>query len=194
EDGTRRPRVFTLATPEDLQTVIESEKKRSERRQTLLAKLAEEVSVTNAETTYPVPRIKFIEEEKMREYFRQAIPVWNQSMVETGELGFYGFQDSTYVDHFEGMLHWWWKIVPPGFEVFMITNLTKGEKRLAGTYERRHMKYWGEATDFRSTTWVSGDYVIMINTQRKPFYVIEIHDKLMAHDQREVFKNLWPLV
>lgn len=194
EDSTRRPRVFAPATPEDLQATINAEKKRTEKRQGLLAKLAEEVSMTNAETTYPVPRIRFIEESRMKEFFYQAIPIWNQSMVDTNEYDFYGFQDSTYVEYFEELLHWWWKVAPPGFEVYMLTNLTGGEKRMVGKYERRHMKYWGEATDFISTTWITGDYVIMINTRQKPFYAIEIHSKLLAHDQKEVFKNLWPLV
>lgn len=194
EDGTRRPRVFMPATPEDLRSAIEMEKKRSENRQTLLAKLAEEVSMTNAETAYPVPRIRFIEEGKMKEYFYQAIPLWNESMIATKEYGFYGFQDSTYVNYFEELLHWWWTQAPDEFEVYMLTNLAGGEKRMVGKYERRHMKYWGEATDFISSTWVTGNYVIMINTRQKPFYAIEIQSKLLAHDQREVFKNLWPLV
>jgi predicted transcriptional regulator len=194
EDSTQRPRVFTPASPDDLRTVIETEKARSKKRQDLLAKLAEEVSITNAESAYPVPRIKFIEEGKMDEFFHQAFTRWNESMLETKEYGFWGFQDSTLVDHFEGQLHYWWKIAPKEFYVNLLTNLTHGEKKIAGKYERRQMKYWGEATDFISSTWIAGDYVTMINTRQKPFYAIEIKSRLLAHDQREVFKNLWPLI
>lgn len=31
----------------------------------------------------------------------------------------------------------------------------------------------------------------MINTQRHPFYLYEIHDPLLSHDFCELFKNLW---
>jgi hypothetical protein len=77
----------------------------------------------------------------------------------------------------------------------LLSNRAEAEVQFAKTaVTQRVVKFWGEATNFISTTWVIGDYVIIINTRNQPFYLIEIHDKLMAHDQREVFKNLWSLV
>ena len=189
EDASRRPRIFRAAAPEDIESAIENEKRRSEERQELLKRLAEEISISHAETSYPVPRIKFIEESKMAAYFIQAFPIWIKSMVDTKEYGFWGYQDATLVDSFEEQLHYWWKIAPPELYVNLLTNLSTAEKRMMGKFERRNMKYWGEATNFLSSTWISGDYTIMLNTRQKPYYMVEIHSKLLAHDQREVFKN-----
>ncbi|HYF29145.1 MAG TPA: helix-turn-helix domain-containing protein [Candidatus Paceibacterota bacterium] len=194
EDSSRRPRVFRPAATEDLALAVETERKRSEERQQLLKKLAEEVSMVNAETTYPVPRIKFTEESKLEAYFPQVFPIWMESMIETKEYGFWGYQDATLVEAYEDQLHYWWSIAPPELYVKLLTNLSSAERRMMGKYERRDMKYWGEATNFISSTWICGDYVIMINTRQHPHYMVEIHSRLLAHDQREVFRNLWDLV
>lgn len=194
EDASRRPRVFIPAGPEDLGLAIDTDKKRSEERQELLRKLSEQVSLATAEDSYPVPRIKFIEESKLEQYFYQIFPLMTESMLETKEYGFWGYQDGTLVDYFEDQLHWYWKHTSEEISVYLLTNLSQGERRMSGKYERRNMKYWGEATNFLSSIWIAGDYVLMINTRQKPFYAIEIHSKLLAHDQREVFRNLWELV
>lgn len=194
EDTTKRPRTFRPSAPEELALAIEEERKHSEERQELLKKLSEHVSMTRAEDTYPVPRIRFIEEAKLNDFFRQAFPLWNESMLAINEPVFWGFQDATLVEHYEEQLHYWWKISPSNFSTKILTNLGTAEKRLSSQYERRGIKYWGEATNFISSTWVTGDYVTMINTRQHPHYAIEIHSKLLAHDQREVFRNLWPLI
>ena len=194
EDATKRPRVFSPAAPEDLLLAIEAEKKRSQERQELLRTLSEQVSMKNAETAYPVPRIRFIEESKLNDFFHQAFPIWNKSMLDIGDTVFWGFQDASLVEHYEEQLHYWWKLAPEEFSTKILTNLGGAEKRMIGKYERRGIKYWGEATKFISSTWVTGNYVTMINTRQHPFYAIEIHSPLLAHDQREVFRNLWPLV
>jgi predicted transcriptional regulator len=193
EDATRRPRVFTPASPDDLQTEIQAEKKRSEHKQELLTKLAEEVSQVQAETIYPVPRIRFVGEDKLEAFLHQAMPEWDKSMLETDPT-WWGFQDHTYIDYFMPYLDWYWKQAPEGIDLKLLTNRSSTEAALSGKHERRHVKFWGEATNFTSTTWVVGDYVVMVNTRQKPFYLVEIHDKLMAHDQREVFRNLWEMV
>lgn len=194
EDATKRPRTFSPSAPEDIALAVETEKKRSLERQNLLKKLSEQVSMTSASKEYPVPRIRFIEEAKLNDFFRQAFPLWNESMLEINEPVFWGFQDATLVEHYEDQLHHWWKISPEALSTKLLTNLSGAEQRMRGKYDRRVVKYWGEATNFVSSTWICGDYVIMINTRQHPHYAIEIHSSILAHDQREVFRNLWPLV
>ncbi len=193
EDTTKRPRVFRLAVADELALAISAEQKRSEDRQMLLKQLADEVSVTSAEKSYPVPKIRFVEEKNIGAFFRQETGKWNASMMET-DATWWGFQDHTFVDHFSDWIRWYWERAPKGADTKLLTNLSSSERSMQGKFEHRHMKYWGEATNFISTVWAVGDYVIMLNTRQHPFYLVEIHDKLMAHDQREVFRNLWPLV
>mgnify|MGYP001604386646 CR=1 FL=1 len=141
-----------------------------------------------------MPRIKFIEEERLNDFLRQAMPEWDKSMVQSGETTWWGFQDHTFIDFFLNSAAWYWKQAPEEIDLKLLTNRSPTEQKISGKFERRHVKFWGEATNFLSTTWVCGNYVIMLNTRNKPFYLVEIQNALMAHDQREVFKNLWPLV
>jgi len=61
-------------------------------------------------------------------------------------------------------------------------------------YARRKMKFWSDAKQFTASTWVCGDYVIMIVTNQQPHYLVEIYDATFAHNMREVFKGLWKKV
>ena len=52
-------------------------------------------------------------------------------------------------------------------------------------------RFWVGENDFTGTLWITGDYTTMIQTAERPFYVVEIHDAVLAHNMREVFKHLW---
>jgi sugar-specific transcriptional regulator TrmB len=193
EDGTKRPRTFIPASPDDIRRIIADEKKRLMNKEEKYTELAGELSRMAAKSSYPVPKIKFIQEDKMLSFMHQAMPEWDKSMLET-ESTWWGFQDHTFIDFFLESAEWYWNQAPEEIDLKVLTNRSSTEAKLLGKFKRRHVKFWGEATNFISTTWVVGDYVVILNTRHHPFYLVEIHDKLLAHDQREVFKNLWPLV
>ena len=197
EDATRRPRSFVPASPEQVLGLIDGEKRKLEEREETYKNLANELSKVSAQKSYPVPTVRFIEETKLRDFLHGQTPMWDKNIIESGESTWWGFQDHTFVENYGDWIKWYWERFPAGIDLKLLSNRASSEVefgRNLDTAGRRSIKFWGEATDFLSTTWVIGDYVVMINTRQKPFYLVEIHDKLMAHDQREVFKNLWPLV
>lgn len=195
EDATRRPRVFTPASPEQVLALVEKDRKRVTEREESLKELANELTNISAGKSYPVPTVRFIEESKLQDFLYQQDSIWDKSILETGEGEWWGFQDHTFVEHYGSWIKDYWKDAPKNIEVKLISNRAPAELEFAKEQiERRTIKFWGEAANFLSTTWAIGDYLIMINTRTRPFYLVEIHDALMAHDQREVFKNLWPLV
>lgn len=197
EDATRRPRVFIPATPEQVMSLIEGEKRQLALKEEVLTKLAAELSTLSAKTAYPVPTVRFIEEAKLNSFLHQQADVWDASLLASDERTWWGFQDHTFVENYNEWISWYWLRWPKGVDLKLLSNRAPVEVEFAKSREHlknRNIKFWGEATDFLSTTWIVGDYLVMINTRSKPFYAVEIHDKLMAHDQREVFKNLWSLV
>ena len=195
EDATHRPRSFVPASPEQVLSLIDGEKRRLKDRENIYKNLANELSNVSAEKSYPVPTVRFIEEGKLMDFLHSQAPVWDKSILESGEPTWWGFQDHTFVEQYGSWINWYWNQAPEDIDLKLLSNRAEAEVKFAQTVTpRRVIKFWGEATDFLSTTWAIGDYLIMINTRQKPFYLVEIHDKLMAHDQREVFKNLWPLV
>jgi predicted transcriptional regulator len=197
EDATRRPAVFTLADAEQVLTQISKEKKLLEEREQSYQKVAAEISKLTAGKEYVVPTVRFVEEHKIDDFMRKQSLVWDKNMLDIGEPTWWGFQDHTFVEHYGSWIEWYWQRWNEKMDLKLLSNGAKSEVDFAKKNKhlsRRNIKFWGEALDFYSTTWVVGDYVIMINTRTKPFYLVEIKDKLMAHDQREVFRNLWEMV
>lgn len=197
EDATRRPAVFSLADPEQVLAQITKEKKQLAEREESYKKIAAEISKATAGKGYVVPTVRFVEEEKIEDFLKKNAAVWDETAVAMRECTWWGFQDHTFVEHFGKWIEWYWTRWNEKMDLKLLSNSATVEVEFAKKNQhlsRRTIKFWGEALDFYSTTWIVGEYVIMINTRSHPFYLVEIHDKLMAHDQREVFKNLWEMV
>jgi len=193
EDSTKRPRIFLPASPKDIEHLTAEERKRLHARETLYKRLASDLATSESAKTYPVPQIRFIESEKIERFLYAETPKWIESLLNEDST-WWGFQDHTLIDHFRKWIDWQWKQEPELQQVKLLSNKSLSELRVKGKYPNRKIKFWDKADNFISTTWVAGDYVIMINTRREPFYLVEIHDATFAHDQREVFKNLWSLI
>ena len=195
EDATRRPRVFIPATPKDVLGLIGDEKKRLAEKEHVLQGVAEALEKRAAQAKYPVPTLRFIEEGKLDKFLHQEMAKWDKNMLENKEPTWRGFQDHTFVEHYGTWITNYWAQAPIEIDLKLLSNRAESEVKFGASADpRRVIKFWGEAANFLSTTWAIGDYVVMINTRTRPFYLVEIHDKLMAHDHREVFRNLWPLV
>lgn len=193
EDANRRPRVFVVADSNDLDSVISSEQKKAEERLKVLKQMQEEMHKYQSAATYPVPTIKFVEEQDIIKFMHGRIKTWTESMGKYDSI-FWGYQDPSLLNFYQPWIKAFWDKAPKSYEVRLLTNSKDEEEAVKGKYERRYTKYWYGAADFLSTTWVIGDYIVTLNTLKHPFYLIEIHDKLIAHDQREMFKNLWDIL
>jgi DNA-binding MarR family transcriptional regulator len=194
EDVTRRPRIFTAATPTEVLALAQADKKRLAERERALESLADELKKSAATAAYPVPTVRFVPEEKLEDFLYAQKEVWDENLLAT-EPTWWGFQDHTFVEEYGEWISWYWDRMPEGMDLNLLSNRAEVEVKFGPKYaSSRHIKFWGEAANFQSTLWAIGDYLVMINTRTRPFYLVEIHDKLMAHDQREVFRNLWPLV
>ncbi len=193
EDAGRRPRRFLPSSSREIDGMMGAERKRLAAREEVLKELQEALAQSVAEQRYPVPHIRFIEEEKLEAFLYATWPQWRESVLE-GDATWWGFQDHTLVDTYREWIDWQWEHSSKNMEVKLLSNQSVIESKMAGKYPRRTIKFWDKASNFVSSTWVAGEYVIMVNTRERPFYLVEIHDATLANDQREVFKNLWPLV
>lgn len=192
EDSSKRPRTFAPTSPKEVGEIILDEKKRLETREAIYKQLAEELTKTAAEKTYPVPQIRFVPEEKIVQFLKTESPKWDQSMLKYDAI-MWGFQDHTYVEQFSHAIEAYWKQAPKEIKLQMLTNQSEAELKLGKKYPRRQMKTWVKG-NFVSGIWVMGDYLVTVTTRNKPYYIVEIHDAPLAHDLRELFKSFWMLV
>ena len=191
EDLAGRKRTLVAVPSEELRKLFRREERELKEKEKSIERLIAELSLVQAGAEYPVPKIRFVEYADVEDYLHDRFPAWIKSMKESSGGEWWGFQDHSFVERFKEWIDWSWKHTPPEIELKLLSNLSDIERRLAGKYAKRHIKFWEKGGNFTATTWIMGEYMVLLQTNAKPFYLIEIHDALLSHNQREVFKGLW---
>ncbi len=195
ENTSKRPLTFSPGDPSDIERVLEDDRARLAAREKTLKRFTTELSRATAEDSYPVPSIRFVPEEKIEKFLDSRSFAWEETMLKTDPI-MWGYQDHSYVEHYADVIDRYWKKAHKNIGLKMLTNQSAApiEQKLARKWRQRVMKFWKGSDNFLSGIWIAGDYLIMINCRRHPFYLVEIHDATLAHDLRELFKSLWHMV
>jgi sugar-specific transcriptional regulator TrmB len=176
--------------PQDLKFVIDKEEQELNQKRRLVNKAIDELQLLTKNVKYSIPKIVFISEEGLGDYLYKQTPIWDESIQKTKSI-WWGFQDKTFVRHYEQWIDWYWETGgSKNMELQLISN-ESAEALKKKKFPRRHIKFWNKSQDFTATTWILGDYVVMIVTAERPHYLVEIHDAVLAHNMRELFKGLW---
>lgn len=190
EDLGSSVRYFVARPPQDLIQLVEQEEKELTQKRKLISDAVIELSSLAKNKRYSIPKIQFFSEDEIDSFLHRQTPVWNKSIIEPGDV-WWGFQDVSFVQYYTSWLEWYWKN-HAGTGVKLLSNATQDKKITKhGFHRNRSIRYWKDAKDFTATQWVIGDYLIMIITNQRPHYAVEIHDAVMAHNQRQVFKGIW---
>lgn len=176
--------------PMELGHLIEKEKRAIDKKETLVNQTIIELSQIFNTEKFSIPRIRFIEEKQLENHLETRIEDWSADGLEKDGIC-WGFQDHTFVDNYKKWLMYFWLHDNYGLTIKLLSNKSDTEQKLEGKFARREIKYWNKTGQFTASTWIVGNYVIMINTREHPFYLLEIKDNTLAHNLREVFKNLW---
>ncbi len=190
EDLGGKTLTLVAMPPTQLGALLKREKDALKKKELLVDRTVSELSRLVSTKEFPIPRIRFVEEKLMKQHLYDRMKAWSEACVATDGV-LWGFQDHTLIEYAENWLAWLWKQNHFGAIVKLISNVSVIEKKLSGIHTRRHIKFWNKARDFNATLWVMGDYVVMINSREHQFYLVERQDKMLAHNMREIFKNIW---
>jgi sugar-specific transcriptional regulator TrmB len=176
----------------ELEKIIKREHEQLKQKENSIHSLQDILKSIPESKTYSVPKIRFIEEGDIKDYLYNASPKWNESILASGETTWWGFQDHTFVESFEDWIVWYWKNAPKEIDLNLFSNDKAIEGHMAEQkIARRNIRFWEGGEDFTATQWVVGSYIIMIVTAQKPYYLVEIHDSVLAHNMRTLFKKMW---
>jgi sugar-specific transcriptional regulator TrmB len=177
--------------PEDLKTLAHKEERELENKKILINQAIQELQSIPKNPDYFIPKITFIYEEDVKDFLYKQTSSWNESIMKTDGV-YWGFQDPTFVQNFSDWIDWYWIQAPPKLVLKLLTNDSEFESEVAQRkYERRTIRFWNSVGNFTASTWVNGDYLIMVMTNKHPFYLVQIYDPTLAHNMREVFKGIW---
>ena len=184
---------YLVATPpEKLVAVFEREEKKLAEKKKVAKKLAKELGSLVSEKHYSVPRIRFVEEVGLKTYLYEAYQRWEESVLNYGNI-WWGYQDDSFTTHYMEWLLWAAKTGSTSIEIRSFFNDIPLEHGMRSTFSMRKMKVMPKGVAFDTSYWVVGDYILMAQTKSHPHYLVEIHDAVLARNQRELFKALWQM-
>jgi sugar-specific transcriptional regulator TrmB len=194
EDFAGKTLQFVPLPPESLGKIIEQSKRELAEKQAIIKRAINEISLISAEKSYPVPKIRFIEENNLEKFLFDNLVKWQKAIIESDGI-WWGFQDHSFVENFEKWISESWKTAESknsNYKAQVFTNASEIETKIKNIYPRqkRNVSFLQDL-DFTATVWVCGDYLITISTRQAPFYLIEINDQLLAQNMKAVFKKLW---
>lgn len=181
QDLGSKPNMLVAVPPEELRSIVQ-------RQKNLIENLIPELHAISKETGFSVPKIKFIPEVDLESYLYSEADRWDKSMAEIDKT-LWGFQDPTFAPQYKKWIDWYY--TRPHTKDFKVKIITNSEEKDMPQMAQRELMYLGDQFDFNSAIWIRGHYIIMVSYRDKPNYLIEIYDKRLAHNLRELFKGVW---
>ncbi len=185
---------FVPLPPTSLEYLIDEAKREVKEKENLIRHAINDLGLITTGKQYPIPKVKIVEEKNMEKFLFDNITKWQDAIIASDGV-WWGYQDHQFVEKFGKWISATWQTEQskhPHYKAQVLTNTSAVEQMLEKKYpkSKRDMRPLPEA-HFTATTWVCGDYLIMIMNQEHPYYLLEIHDKLVAQNTAEIFKNLW---
>lgn len=190
EDVGAKQTYYVAVQGNELDTITQQEYAKIRRKEALIRQLKQAISETPKANTFSMPKIRFVEENEMLAYLYEATAKWHRSMLNT-DTTWWGFQDATFVEHFEEWIDWSWQQAPQSVDLKLLTNESDTELQMKKKKysKRRNLRF--ASIPFSVTQLVVGEYVVYVMTRQKPFYLLEIHDPMIAYNLRQLFKSMW---
>lgn len=178
--------------PEHLQNLTRTARLALARKERLIKHAAEELAAIAGSEALPIPKIRYVEEDDLDDFMRSRMARWHASAIKHDST-WWGFQDHSYVEHYERTIDYGWDIADLGIQVKLFTNDADVERsmRKKKYATQRVMRSLGPDAPFTASVEIAGDYTIMISTRTRPHYLIELHDPLLAENHRTFFRLMW---
>lgn len=194
KDLSGKSTYYIATSPDTIQNYVEQEKRELLERMKAAKELVGELETLPKSKGYSVPRIQFIDGEDVEKFIYKQTPIWWANMISIKETTWWGFQDHTILElpGTKKWIEWHWNNAPTSIDLRLFSNEEKTEKQFSKEkgFLKRQIKFW-DGKSFTATQWVIGDYVVNIVTNQKPAYLVQIHDRVMAENLRNLYKKLW---
>lgn len=196
EDDAEKTAYLVSLGERAIENIVKSEEQALEDKKSKLPELLEALRQVPKRGQYSIPKIRFIDESSLRKFLIDQSLTWAQSAL-AHDKTWWGFQDHTLLETYQDWADYFWTHFSKDIRLNLLTNKepVETEHMSRKSYARqRHIKYWSESAEFSATHVVVGEYILMIMTREHPHYLIEIHDRVMADNLREMFKAIWEMI
>ena len=194
EDFAGKTRFFIPLPVENLKRLAEHFRQELVQKEQLIDEAIDELKLLQSSENYPVPKMRFIEEGDMEKFLYDNTKKWMESAIADDGV-WWAFQDHTFAEHFEKWIDWTLTTEPAkraGFKGQIVSNVSEIEKQMKSKHgsEHRSVRYLPD-TKFTASIWVGGPFIVIVMTRNHPFYLFEIHDRLLASNLKEMIRMMW---
>lgn len=194
EDLSGTTTYYSALPPEELRTLYKQQEAELKQKISATEAAIAELEALPKSKQYSVPKIRFIDEPHLKDFLFKQTLVWFESAINSKEMEWWGFEDSSWIKLYPDWVKFHWENAPKDLGAKFITD--DHDLRVASEHKNIHplrqVKFIEPSEhQFTANVAVLGDYVVMIMTKQQPYYMIEIHDSVMAHNFRLIFKTLW---
>jgi predicted transcriptional regulator len=190
EDLGGKQRFLIASPPESLAGTVRREQKALDEKKEVVNQAMSAIKEVVKNAEYIIPKIQFITEDKIEDFLYSRTPEWDKSIMETDGT-YLGFQEPAFAKQYAKWIKWYWSRHPKKIKFNLLSNDSEAEQHVASSVTpERKITFWKDSVKFTATTWVMGDYVVMFVLSSKPKYLVEIHDKVFAQNQRELFRGI----
>jgi len=188
---------FLPLPPKNLLKSISNSRRELDEKEEMVKQAINDLSMISSSNQYSIPKITFIEEKNLEKYLYDNASRWNKELLKFDGT-WWGFQDHSLVENFEDWIVWVSKTKEynnPKINAKLLSNNSEIENKMEKKIpkSKRNTRFTN-GMNFTSTVWIVGEYIITVSTRQHPFYLIEIHDAMLAHNLRETFKKLWSVI
>ncbi len=175
--------------------MLESEEKafqeKMQIKKALASELIKEVEPFFKSTNYSIPKLKFYEgTSEVNKMLYEDCFNWQKSIAHYDNT-WWGYQDHGFVEQYFDWLNYYWELRTKDEQIKLFSNKSEIESKLKGQIRNRTIKIVPDKSQFSSTIWILGEYVITIMSRQKPHYAFVLKDTVFASNQRQMFQLLW---
>ncbi len=193
EDLSGKTKYYVALPPEKLKNYTDKQLREIKIQENLINELIPELELLPKSENYSIPKVQVINGNNIEDFLYKKTPIWEQSMRDTNEKTWWGFQDHTFVetDAYQKWIFWYWKQNKGDIDLKMFTNQSNIEEEMKDkNLTLRQLKPW-TGDNFTSTQWIVGEYIVSTVTRDKLHYLVQIRDKVLANSMRNLAKSLW---
>jgi sugar-specific transcriptional regulator TrmB len=194
EDNTSKIKYYIALSPEQIHYLIKNKERELERKKEYALKVVSELEEIPRVKNFSVPETKVVEGiDLIEKFLYKRFDVWANSMVEIKETTWWGFQDKNILKH-KVLGKWidWANGRNEKIDIKLLTNESEVELEAnrSRKYKNRNLQFF-DNVQFTATQWIAGDYVINLTVKNGRDYLVEIKDKVLAENLRNIYRYLY---
>ena len=191
-EETRGTTIFFTNNPSAFVRLVEKEKEQNTRREETAKELVSLLAPYIESKEFSLPKIMFFEGKRnIESMLYDYLPAWRKSLEETDDYTLWGYQDPTFVEHYRRWHDYLWRTMGPRERIRLFSNSSDFEQELVHKIARREVRGLPQGTQFKSSIWLYGDYIVMGSTRQEPHYAFQIKNQIFAANLRTIFQLLW---